>query len=341
MLVLGGSWFVGRVLVESASARGHDVTTFNRGLASVRPPAGVRHVKGNRESTADLRSLAQQGPWDAVVDVSGSVPAWVRRSAELLAPVADHYTFISTVSVYRFWPHVPVDEESQLWDGSPDDDPPSRRWDPDAYGPLKVGCEMACAAALGGERLLTLRPHVVLGPYEYVGRLPWWLMRMRRGGKVLAPGPDRGIQPVDARDLSDFLLNQIERRTVGIYNVAPRVSQASYGELLRACSDVVPSPRRPVTLVWADEDWLVSQGVTQWTELPLWRNAAAPWSMNTERAQAAGLRCRPLAETVKDTWTWLAHGGLPIAHERAGEHGIEADREEALIANWLAAQRQR
>jgi 2'-hydroxyisoflavone reductase len=337
ILVLGGSWFVGRAVVENATDRGHDLTVFNRGLSPVALPASVRHVKGDRERPTDLRSLIREGPWDAAVDVSGSVPAVVLRSAEMLAPVVRHYTFVSTISAYRDWPHAPVDEESALWEADPTADPPTRRWDPDAYGPLKVGCEIACQQIFERDQLLIVRPHVILGPHEYVGRLPWWLTRLHRGGRVLAPAPDRGIQPIDVRDLSDFLLDQVEKRGVGIYNAAPDSTQATYGDMLQACADAIAVPQRPVTFVWADEDWLVRQRVKQWTELPLWRNAAAPWSMRTDRARAAGLRCRPLARTVRDTWAWLQDGGRPVAHERFGEHGIDPDREESLVRLWLAA----
>jgi nucleoside-diphosphate-sugar epimerase len=339
VLILGGSWFVGRAVVESAVARGHDVTVFNRGRSPAALPGGVRHVMGDREKASDLKSLVQAGPWDAAVDVSGSVPAVVARSAELLAPAVGHCTFVSTISAYRDWPHTPIDEDSPLWDGDPGFDPLTRRWDPDAYGPLKVGCEMACREAFGEERLLVLRPHVVLGPHEYVGRLQWWLARLRRGGQILAPAPNRGIQPIDARDLSGFLLDQVERHATGVYNVAPDSGEATFGDMLNACHDVVGSSHQPAEFVWVDENWLTIRGVTQWTELPLWRNAAAPWSMKTDRARAAGLRCRPLAQTVADTWAWLERGGQPVTHERFGEHGIDPVREETLLRRWLTERR--
>jgi nucleoside-diphosphate-sugar epimerase len=337
ILVLGGSWFVGRVIVEDALRRGVAVTVFNRGRSGY-VPTGADLVRGDREDLADLRRLANQGPWDVMIDVSASVPAVVRRSASTLAPVVDRCVFVSTISAYRDWPHAPVTEESQLWDGDPDFDPGTRAWDPDAYGPLKVGCELACRQAFGEERLLVLRPHVVLGRYEYVGRLPWWLDRMRRGGPVLVPAPDRSIQPVDVRDLARFLLDQAERGARGVFNVAAPAETYSYGDMVLACAEQVRSvATAPPELIWADEDWLVAMGVIQWTELPLWRNASAPWGMDTQRAQAAGLVCRPIEETVADTWAWLRAGGHPVAHERFAEHGIQPDKEAQLISRWLAA----
>ncbi|MBB5829527.1 nucleoside-diphosphate-sugar epimerase [Micromonospora carbonacea subsp. aurantiaca] len=336
MLVLGGSWFVGRVVVEDAVERGLEVTVFHRGLSGA-THSDAQVLYGDRENLDDLRRLARQGPWDVVVDAAGSVPAVVSASAEILAHVADRLVYVSTISAYRDWPHAPVDEGSALWDGDPDLDPGTRAWDPDAYGPLKVGCEVACRRAFGDDRLLILRPHVVLGRYEYVGRLPWWLGRMRRGGRVLAPSPDRSIQPVDVRDLSRFLLYQVEAGARGVFNVAAPPGGETYGDMLRACAQVVADDAvEPAELVWVDEDWLVAQGVTQWTELPLWRNAAAPWGMSVDRAVATGLRTRPLAETVLDTWEWLAGGGQPVAHERFAEHGIAPEWEAALIRRFLA-----
>jgi len=267
VLVLGGSWFVGRVVVEDALRRGLKVTVFNRGRSGS-VPAGAEVVQGDREDLADLRRLAGHGPWDVLIDVSGSVPAVVRRSARVLADVVERCVFVSTISAYRDWPHAPVSEASPLWDEDPDFDPGTRAWDPDAYGPLKVGCEIACQDAFGDARLLTLRPHVVLGRYEYVGRLPWWLERMQRGGRVLAPAPDRTIQPVDVRDLAQFLLDQMERGSRGVFNVAAPPNGYTYGDMLRACADeVLEVATEPAELVWVDEDWLVSMGVVQWTEL--------------------------------------------------------------------------
>src|SRR5438270_522367 len=76
---------------------------------------------------------------------------------------------------------------------------------PSTYGSGKAGCERAVTTTFGPERATILRPGVILGPHEYVGRLPWWLRRMERGGQVLAPGsPDRKIQPVDVRDVAEF-----------------------------------------------------------------------------------------------------------------------------------------
>ena len=330
LLVVGGGWFVGREIVTSVLRRGWDVTVFNRGRTSVQP-AGVPVIRGDREDHADLVRLAGHGPWDVVVDVAGSVPAVVRDMARVLAPVAARYVLMSTVSVYRDWPHVPVDESSPLWPSDPDYDPGTRRWDPDAYGPLKAGCELAVRREFG-DRLLLVRSHVILGPGEYVGRLPWWLRRVSQGGRVLAPAPpERCIQPVDVRDVACFITDLVERGVTGVFNVAAPPGRAAYRDLLEACKAATGSD---AVFVWVDGQWLAGRGVAEWTEIPLWRTLPAAWAMDTSRAQATGLRCRPLSETVQDTWQWLRSGGRAVEHERSAEHGISHVREMRLLAEW-------
>jgi 2'-hydroxyisoflavone reductase len=288
LLVLGGSWFVGRAVIADAKRRGWEITAFNRGRSGA-TPSDVRMIHGDWERPEDIAHLATAGPWDVVVDVAGAIPAIVRRTTRVLADVAERYVFVSTISAYRDWPHLPVSEGSPLWEGDPDQDPGNRVWDPDAYGPLKVGCEIAAREAFGDGRLLIARPHVVLGPHEYVGRLPWWLSRMRRGGRVLVPGPDRPIQPIDVRDLCRFTLDQVERGVSGVFNVAAPKGRETYGGMLTACAGAVAQASdQLVEFVWVDEDWLVTKGVVQWTELPLWRNAASPWDMDVDKALIHG-----------------------------------------------------
>lgn len=285
----------------------------------------------------DLRALAESGPWDVVVDISGKTPAVVRRSVTVLADVTERYVSVSTVLAYRDWPDAPVNEDSPLWDGNPDFEPGTRAWDPDIYGSLKAGCEMVCRDTFGDDRLLILRLHKIIGQYEDAGPLLWWLDRMRRGGPVLVPAPDRAIQPIDVRDVSRFMVDLVQQRATGVINVAPPTEDRTYGTMVRACAEVVADDAvAEPELVWVDEDWLADLGVRQWTELPLWRNAAAPWDVNVERAVEAGLQCRPLIDTAADTWRWLTNGVRKDDHRRITQYGIDPAREADIIARWRA-----
>lgn len=334
---MGGTWFLGRAVAEAALARGWEVTLFNRGRSGT-APEGAETVHGDRTVHEDLVRLAEQGPWDAVVDTSAGElpPRDVLAGARLLEPVAGRYIFTSTVNAYRGWPNEPLTEGSEVLDGPPDADGDYGRlpddWDgPDwYYGRQKAGAERAAAAAFGDERTVILRPGVILGPGEYVGRLPWWLVRAQRGGVMLAPGaPEKPIQPIDVRDVANFALHQGEASSGGAYNLVAPIGHSTMRAFLTACIDATGSDAR---LLWAPDKMLLDHGVQQWTELPLWRTHPGVWQIASEQAQRAGLVCRPLGQTVAETWSWLNGGGTPVEHPRWADHGIAPEKERVLLA---------
>lgn len=340
VLVMGGSWFLGRAVVDEALSRGCDVATFRRGRSG-HASTDVALIRGDRTNSDDLVRLADAGPWDAVIDTSGYVPREMLAVARTLEPVARRYIFVSTVSVYRGWPVERLTEESPILDCQPDAGP-DYGYDgdpgPSVYGFTKAGCERAVLDVFGASRTVLLRPGVILGPREYVGRLPWWLRRMERGGQILAPGrPDRSIQPVDVRDVASFALRGVTGQA-GTFNVtAP--GHESMRDFLVACKETVSSD---VNFKWVtDEQWLAAQGVAQWTELPLWRTYEGVWAVNSARARDAGLTTRRLRETVADTWTWMHTTEGVVSHERASEQGISADKEAAILGMWAAREADR
>lgn len=193
--------------------------------------------------------------------------------------------------------------------------------------------------------LLTVRPGVVLGPREPKGRLLWWLTRMRRGGRVLAPGdPDRPIQLIDVRDAAAFLVDMAGHEVTGGVNLAARPGHTTMGQFLQTCADVTQEDRAAggragAELVWVPDEVLVAAGVREWTELPLWRPAPGTWAMSTELAHHFGLVCRPIEMTIADTRQWLDAGEHVTAHWRTAEHGIAVDKEERLLSAWSQAAR--
>src|SRR3954471_15332008 len=204
LLILGGTIFLGRHAAAEAIARGHDVTVFHRGRHGVDLFPEAEHVLGDRGG--DLEALRGHR-WDAAVDTSGYEPADVAASSRLLAEAGvEHLAFVSTCNVYPDWPAQPVSEESRIWSEGED------------YGPKKAACERAAEAALPG-RVAALRAGLLCGPHDNVFRLPWWVRRIARGGRVPAPGePDRLVQLVDARDLAAFMLGLADERAAGAFN---------------------------------------------------------------------------------------------------------------------------
>jgi 2'-hydroxyisoflavone reductase len=328
ILVLGGTRFVGRHLVEAARARGHAVTVFNRGRTPL-PWDDVEHLPGDRE-TGDLHSLGGR-EWDVCLDVNGYLPQRVAASAALLADHVSRYAFISTVSVYATVGASAIDEMSAL------QDPPAHAGDAadfGLYGARKVACEREVERAFP-DRALILRPGIVAGPYDPTNRFDWWVGRLARGGEVLAPGsPSSGVQLVDGRDLAQFATALMAREATGIFNVCG--VSGTFGDLLSACRAGTGSG---ATLTWVSDQLLLDEGVAPFDELPLWLpdedESRAFYAVSNARARAAGLALRPLAETARDTWEWLRAvqaGDLPAPVPgwfRA--RGLAPGREAALL----------
>jgi 2'-hydroxyisoflavone reductase len=295
LLILGGTVFLGRHVAAEALARGHDVTLFHRGRHGADLFPDAAHLHGDRGG--DLGAL-EGGRWDAAVDTSGYEPADVAASSRLLAQAGvEHLAFVSTCNVYPAWPAEPVSEDSPVWTEGDD------------YGPKKAACERAAEAALPG-RVAALRAGLLCGPHDNVFRLPWWVRRVARGGEVAAPGdPARTVQLIDARDLAAWIADLGERRQAGVFNATAPAGRTTMGEVLGAAVVATGSDAR---LTWIADDDLLAAGVEPWVELPLWipeRDRPGTWRIDTTRAQAAGLRCRPVAETVADVWGWLQAGG--------------------------------
>jgi 2'-hydroxyisoflavone reductase len=332
VLVIGGSVFLGRAIVEEAIAQGHEVTTFNRGKSGF-DVLEAETVRGDRQLTADLERLVSGREWDAVIDVCGFTPRVVLDSVQRLSGHTPHYTFISSISAYPGWPAKPGVDETF----------PRHECPPDAetgfgdYGVLKAGCERAVEEHFDGKALI-INPGLILGPRENVGRLPWWLTRIARGGRVLAPGsPSRAIQLIDARDIAAFTVDHALRGTTGRYFTGGIPGNATFGSWLWDCVEVTGSGAE---LVWVDDRFLLDHEVQQWTELPLWiadgPDAAGAWTHSSAKALAAGLTCRPVTETVRDTWDWLKD----IPEDRRSfatsmlSHGIAPEKEAAILTAW-------
>lgn len=331
LLVLGGTVFVGRHVVDAALAAGHEVTLLHRGHHPAHRPDDVEEVFGDR--TRDLDALT--GTWDVVVDTSGYLPADVAASAEALSGRAERYMFVSSASVYADLSTVPVTEETPTHPPLADGDPSM-----DDYGPLKVGCEHAAEHAMPG-RALALRAGLLVGPYDPTGRLPYWVRRVAAGGEVLAPAvPDAPVQVLDARDLGAWIVDLAERGATGVVNAPGPRGVTTFTGLLDICRRVAGSD---AAVTWVDEGWLQAQGIAPWSDLPLWLPTGAGldglMALDDTRARALGLGWRPLEETVADTLAWTTEAAPPAGADygtRIAGAGITSQREQELLAAWRA-----
>jgi len=330
LLIIGGTQFVGRHLAEIALARGHAVTLFNRGKTPGDVPPGAQHLPGDRKG--DLHALAG-GRWDALVDTCGYLPRDVARMADAMCDRVGRYVFVSSVSVYSGF-ETPNHERSAL---GTIDDPQTDAIDGRTYGPLKALCEAAVTERLGAVRTLIVRPGLVVGPYDPTQRFTYWPARIARaaeGEAVLVPGsPAEGVQFIDARDLGSFMLDGVEAGRAGCFNVASPPGRWSMGELVDTCAAVARTHPR---WAWVDAAAVARLGLAPWTDLPVWLPAegehAAFARTDVTAARAAGLRTRPLAETVADTLAW--YRTLPPEAQAFTKAGLRPEREAAALAAW-------
>ncbi|MCP3098278.1 SDR family oxidoreductase [Myxococcus sp. K15C18031901] len=328
ILILGGTKFLGPALVESARARGHTVTLFNRGKTNPGLFPDVEKLQGDRDPTKAEGLKALEGrKWDAVVDTSGYVPRIVKASAELLAPNVGHYAFVSTISVYKDLSRPGVNESSPV---ATVDDPATEDVGKH-YGALKALCEQAAEAAMPG-RVLNVRPGLIVGPDDPTDRFTYWPVRVARGGDVLAPGDGQdAVQFIDARDLAAFIIHGVEKRLAGIYNATGPARPLTIREFLETTKAALGSDAR---FVWADTEFLSKQKVEPWSDMPVWipstNEEGGLGQTSIAKALAAGITFRPTADTVRDTVAWFKTE--PAEHQAKLRAGLSPEREKEVLA---------
>lgn len=325
LLILGGTVFLGRALVDAAVARGHTVTLFNRGKSNPGLFPQVETLVGDRDS--DLAPLIGRS-WDAAIDTSGYVPRLVRKSAALLKNHINHYTFISSLSVYADFSQPYIMETAAvgtLPDGAVE------VVDGDTYGPLKALCEQAVLDVYG-EEALVLRPGLIVGPYDPTDRFTYWPHRVEQAGDVLVPGrPERPIQFIDVRDLAEWNIRLIENGQGGVFNAVTPPGSITMGDLLESCCRLSVSTTR---LTWVPDDFLAKNGAQGWIELPLWMpefetESKGFFLFDVQNAVEHALTFRPLDDTVRATLEWDI-----TRPEHKWKAGLAVEKEKDLLKKW-------
>lgn len=318
VLVIGGTRFIGRHIAQAALDRQHDVTLFNRGRTAPNLFAEAEHVQGDRRQ-GGLQALASR-TFDLVIDTSAYFPADV-RALEILAPTTGHYTFMSSLSVYREPVAAGTDESGPVWElAGP---VPEEIADAETYGALKAECEDE-ADSVFPERAFKVRAGFVAGPHDYSDRVVDWLRRIFERQIVLAGRPDQPLQLIDARDLADWVITAAEGSVTGTFNTTGPERPLTMRMFLQTCQSVTAST---VEFAWADDDFLLSHGIEPAEELPFWlpRTLEDFCRFDCSKAVRHGLAFRPVEETISDTWVW--------AQERTDEarQRLAPSREATLI----------
>ena len=291
ILILGGTRFVGRAIVDHAVSQGHSVTVLTRGSTTL--PEVENLVADRNDGLTELGGRE----WDATVDVCAYRPGQVRTAAQALGERAGVYTLISTVSVYSDAIPVNANESAPLVDtAAVVDDPDRVEMSAQTYGPLKVLCEQLAHESFAHP--LIIRPTYVIGPRDYTARFPAWVQRIAENLTVDCPGPaDAAMQYVDARDQAAFVVGLLERGVRGTFHCA--APPTTFAEMLTGIAQALE--------VSPEMNWLDAASCQgRESEFPLWASGESTPMLHLDPTAAleAGLCIRPFADTVRDTRHW-------------------------------------
>ena len=329
ILILGGTSLTGPHNVRYALERGHSVTTFTRG--KTKPGLfqdEFEHVEQLVGDRADNLEALKGRTWDAVIDASGKKEAWTEASAQLLKDAAQTYLYISSTGVFYPYLKEGISEEVKPLL----EDPSEGKNGSHAYGVMKARSEEAARAAFGNERTLVIRPGYIVGPLDRTHRGTYWPSRLRRGGDVLVPGKQSdGIQQIDVRDLTEFMIRSIEAGRSGPYNVTGPGSRTTMEEFVYGVKGAFSSE---VTWNWVDDYEFLDEHRLGY---------AIPWilptddhvgsqSIDVRKAREAGLQFRPIAQTALDTLSW--YDTLSPEEQQKPPMAISPEREAEVLRAW-------
>lgn len=333
ILILGGTGFLGPAIVEAAEKRGHKLTLFNRGRTRPGLFPHLEKRQGDRDPLKGegLKSL-ETGEWDAVIDDSGFYPRMVSASAQLLAPRVKHYIYLSSISCYKEPSPIGGDEDTPLAVlADPKVEEMGKNFE--NYGGLKAACEGAAEAALPG-RTTIIRPGYIVGPDDPSGRFTYWPARFDKGGEIAVPGaPTDPLQLIDVRDLAEWLVLLVENRTTGKFNALGPDKPMNWGRVIAACQKATSATS---TVTWVPGEFVAKQ---EGIDFPIW----APYVGDTKgfhtwqngRAVKAGLRFRPVEQTVTDTLAWY-QGQLKEEKGRT-RMAFTPEQEAEMLKRWKAS----
>lgn len=328
ILVLGGTGFLGPHTVNAALAQGHTVTLFNRGKTNPELFSDLEKIVGDR-NTDDIKKLANR-KWDAVIDTSAYYPRSINMAMEVLKNNIKQYLFVSTISVYANWSKVGMDESAPV---GTIDDPTTEKITGESYGPLKALCEQAAEKHMPG-RVSVIRSGLIVGPRDKTDRFTYWPVRIKQGGKILAPGDGSDfIQYIDVRDLGEWMVYCLEKKVVGTYNAQSNGSDITIKQLLDTCVKVLNPKAR---LIWVPTDFLEKYEVAAWQDMPTWIPPKGEYlgsgTMSSKKAYSNGLKQRPMNQVIKDCYDWFV--SLPQERQAKLRAGISFEKEQKVLKAW-------
>ncbi len=331
ILILGGTGFIGPEQVSYALERGHTLTLFNRGKTNPTLFPNVEKLQGDRNAPGGLDALKGR-TWDAVIDNPTGKPQWIVDAAAVLKGKVGQFMYVSSTGVYADSDKVMPDETSPLLELAPISGPDA---DTAGYGSRKARCEQLVQQAFPGKSTI-VRPGLIVGPGDLSDRFTYWPWRIEKGGEILAPGGyEDPVQWIDVRDLSQWMIRLAEAHTAGVFNAVGPQLPIGIGGMLYGIKGVYANDAH---FTWVPQPFLAEQKVRSWAEMPVWAypgaSTLAYCTSKIDRALAAGLTFRPLADTVRDGMAW--YHSRPADQQEKLRAGITPEREKEVLAAWHA-----
>jgi 2'-hydroxyisoflavone reductase len=321
ILIIGGTQFVGRHLVEAALEAGHHVTLFNRGKTNPGAYPQAEQLIGDRDGGLDALKGRK---WDAVVDICGYVPRIVRQSAELLRDQVGRYLFVSSISVYADTAQTAEDAPLLIPEEPESEDIPKY------YGGLKHLCEQVITEVYG-ERGVHVRAGFIVGRYDVVPRLPILISRFDQPGEKIAGRPDQPVQFIHARDIAEWCLGIIPQTASGAYNLTgqPLPMRTLLETLAQATG-------KNLQITYTNDAFLTEHEVPAVDGLTYWLPAEMGSFMNVpiQKALASGLTFHPLEWILRDTVEWFRTGAFKVDELIQNRPRLTPEREAELLRIW-------
>lgn len=330
ILILGGTGYLGPAIVAAASARGHTLTLFNRGKTRPGLFPNIEKRQGDRDPNKGegIKSL-ENGEWDAVIDDSGYYPRMVAASAQLLAPRVKQYIYISSISCYKEPVPMHGDEDTPLAVlANPAVEEMGKNFE--NYGGLKAACEKAVEHAMPAKATI-VRPGYIVGPDDPSGRFTYWPVRFDQGGEIAVPGASTDpFQIIDVRDLAEWLVLMVENQTTGRFNALGPEHTMPWGRVIEACKKASKSAS---SLTWIPSEFMAKQIDI---EFPIWSpyygDTKGFHTFSNARAVKAGMRFRPVEQTVSDTLAWYK---TQLAEDKGRTKlAFSAEQEAMILKRW-------
>lgn len=334
VLILGGTKFIGPIIVERLIAEGYEVTLFNRGITNPHLFPQLEKLQGDRYPAKGkgLTSLISSRVWDVIIDTWAENPLCVQDTLLLLKNRCKQYIYTSSMAVYPddlLSTRTGITELESL---PKDPLPQSHNVDLNYSVSKRIADTLVSEISNG----CVLRPHSICGVnMDHISdNQRYWPVRIQRGGVIAAPGDGADTtQYIDVIDLASFILKCIEKNLTGVYNTFTTERFDAYLYGLKALS------RTRSEFIWLPQEYIYKNNIRHYTDMPMWaarQVVKGTFTISSEKAIQAGLSFRPLSETFSDVLAGFYRNETNEYEFGVGNSkaGLSRAREEFLLKGY-------